>query len=78
MARVTVEDCLEQVDRNRFALVHLVSKRAKALRRGEAPTSAVRKDNYEVVNALREIAGFCITFKSPEAKYAGLNRKEIS
>ena len=63
MARVTVEDCLEQVQDNRFALVHLVSKRAKDLRRGEPPTQAVRKNNYEIVNALREISKNCVFFK---------------
>ncbi len=65
MARVTVEDCLKQVEGNRFALVHLVAKRAKALRRGEQATSAIKKDNFEVVNALREISALRVGFKSP-------------
>ena len=34
MARVTVEDCLEQVE-NRYELVHLTAKRVKALREGD-------------------------------------------
>ena len=54
MARVTVEDCLEKVD-NRFALVHLVSKRAKQLLRGAPPTLR-RVRNKFVVTALREVA----------------------
>ena len=54
MARVTVEDCLEKVD-NRFALVHLVSKRAKQLLKGSQPTIR-RVRNKFVVTALREVA----------------------
>jgi len=54
MARVTVEDCLEQVE-NRFALVVLASKRTKELKRG-APLLVRERDNREVVMALREIA----------------------
>jgi DNA-directed RNA polymerase subunit omega len=54
MARVTVEDCLEQVE-NRFALVILASKRTKELKRG-APLMVRTRDNREVVMSLREIA----------------------
>jgi DNA-directed RNA polymerase subunit omega len=54
MARVTVEDCLENVE-NRFALVVLASKRTKELKRG-APLTIRERDNREVVMALREIA----------------------
>ena len=53
MARVTVEDCLKQVD-NRFALVHLAAKRVRQLRRGATPR--VVPKNKEVVVALRELA----------------------
>lgn len=53
MARVTIEDCLENVD-NRFALVIAASRRAKALHNGAKAT--VRCKNKEVVTALREIA----------------------
>lgn len=53
MARVTVEDCLRQVD-NRFSLVHLAAKRVRQLREG-APALMDSK-NKEVVLALREIA----------------------
>ncbi len=53
MARVTIEDCLEQVE-NRYELVHLASKRVKQLRDGQEPT--VNSKNKEVVTALREIA----------------------
>lgn len=53
MARVTVEDCLTQVE-NRFALVHAATKRTKMLYKGSNPT--VDCDNREIVCALREIA----------------------
>ncbi len=36
MARITVEDCLENVD-NRFQLVLLAAKRAKQLLKGSRP-----------------------------------------
>ena len=55
MARVTVEDCLSEVD-NRFQLVLLAAKRARhLLRSGEEPTVAWDNDKPTVV-ALREIA----------------------
>ena len=54
MARVTVEDCLEKIN-NRFALVLLVSKRAKQILRGSEPVVS-RKENKYVVTALREVA----------------------
>lgn len=53
MARVTIEDCLEQVE-NRYELVHLAAKRAKQLRDGDK--AQVYSKNKEVVTALREIA----------------------
>jgi DNA-directed RNA polymerase subunit omega len=53
MARVTIEDCLEQVP-TRFGLVHLAAKRVRQLYHG-APV-LVKGDNKEIVMALREIA----------------------
>lgn len=53
MARVTVEDCLTQVE-NRFALVHAAAKRTKMIYKGSNPTIVCK--NKEVVTALREIA----------------------
>jgi DNA-directed RNA polymerase subunit omega len=55
MARVTVEDCLENVD-SRFTLVHLAVRRVLQLRHGVAPSLENVKGNKEVVQALREIA----------------------
>jgi DNA-directed RNA polymerase subunit omega len=54
MARVTVEDCLDNVS-NRFALVLLCVQRAKALLKGAKPTVEHSK-NKAAVLALREIA----------------------
>jgi len=53
VARVTVEDCLEQVG-NRFALVILAAERARQLSKGSP--AMVRCDNKPAVTALREIA----------------------
>ena len=53
MARITVEDCLEQVP-NRFELVLLAARRAKQLLKGARPL--VESDNKEIVTALREVA----------------------
>ncbi len=54
MARVTVEDCLENVD-NRFELVLLAAKRARQLDQGQDPLIDWETDKSTVV-ALREIA----------------------
>lgn len=59
MARVTVEDCLRQVE-NRFALVHLAVRRVLQLRKGATPLIEAPK-NKEVVIALREIAAGKVT-----------------
>jgi DNA-directed RNA polymerase subunit omega len=60
MARVTVEDCLDKVD-NRFALVLLVSKRAKQLLKGSASTVPAKNNKY-IVGALREVAAGHVYF----------------
>jgi len=54
MARVTIEDCLENID-NRFALVLIATKRARQLKDGAEPLVQHPK-NKEPVVALREIA----------------------
>lgn len=53
MARVTVEDCLENVH-NRFALVILAAERARQLSNGAK--ALIRCSNKPAVTALREIA----------------------
>ena len=54
MARITIEDCIEQVP-NRFQLVQMTAIRAKQLKKG-ANALVQAEDNKEVVVALREIA----------------------
>lgn len=66
VARVTVEDCLDKVH-NRFSLVLLVSKRAKQLLKGAAPTKATKGNKY-VVTALREVAGGDVYFDVDESR----------
>lgn len=61
MARITCEDCLEEVgDHNRFNLIHLAVKRVKQHRQGE-PFLTDGK-NKEIVMTLREIAAGKVTF----------------
>lgn len=55
MARITVEDCLDNVD-NRFELVMISSKRARQLQiEGKDPLVSADNDKPTVI-ALREIA----------------------
>jgi DNA-directed RNA polymerase subunit omega len=60
MARVTVEDCLDNVD-NRFALVILAAQRARQLAKGARATVEHPKNKSPVL-ALREIAAGNIFF----------------
>ena len=55
MARVTVEDCLENVD-NRFELIMVASKRARQLANGESDALVSEDNDKPTVVALREIA----------------------
>ncbi|MCK9273542.1 MAG: DNA-directed RNA polymerase subunit omega [Syntrophales bacterium] len=64
MARVTVEDSLKKA-KNRFALTILTVQRVRQLYKGSAPLSE-KKNNREVVTALREIAEGKVTYASPE------------
>ena len=59
MARVTVEDCIEQVS-NRFDLVMLAAQRAREIAAGGEPTVDRDNDKNPVI-ALREIAGVTVT-----------------
>ena len=61
MARITVEDCLQQVgNENRFSLIHLAIARIKQHRNGSP--MLVKGKNKEVVMTLREIAAGKVTF----------------
>lgn len=55
MARVTVEDCLGQVE-NRFDLVLIASKRARQLMRSGIEPTLPWDNDKSTVMALREIA----------------------
>jgi len=59
MARVTVEDCLENVD-NRFHLVLVATRRARQLETGKEPLLDWENDKPTVVS-LREIAEGLVT-----------------
>lgn len=59
MARVTVEDCLQQAD-NRFDLVLIAARRARGLRLGEPETQPWNDDKATVLS-LREIAAGDVT-----------------
>src|SRR5881227_2117376 len=59
MARITVEDCLENVD-NLFQLVLLAAQRARRLANGAEPTLPLENDKPTVL-ALREIAAGNVT-----------------
>ena len=60
MARVTVEDCLENVE-NHFALVILAAQRARQIATGKP--ALVHCDNKSSVTALREIAAGKVHFR---------------
>src|SRR5690606_1735135 len=55
MARITVEDCLENVE-NRFELVMVASKRARQLQIGGKDPLVPEDNDKPTVLALREIA----------------------
>jgi DNA-directed RNA polymerase subunit omega len=59
MARLTVEDCLENVD-NRYDLVILAAKRARKIVFGSEPLVEEENDKPTVL-ALREIADGLVT-----------------
>lgn len=59
MARVTVEDCMSQMD-NLFQLVLVSTKRARQIAEGAEPFVPMNNDKPTVV-ALREIAGGFVT-----------------
>ena len=75
MARITVEDCLKQVE-SRFELVMLAARRAKMIMKGAKPL--VDRGNRPIVTALREIAAGKVKFVNPSSKkdLAALSSKE--
>jgi len=67
MARITVEDCLQQVN-NRFALIHAAAKRVRQLRKGSEPTLSSK--NKDIVVALREIAAGNVVISKTPGKFS--------
>jgi DNA-directed RNA polymerase subunit omega len=65
MARVTVEDCLEQLD-NRFELVLVGSRRARQFQTGGKEPRVAWENDKPTVVALREIAEGLTTVESIE------------
>ncbi len=61
MARVTVEDCLDNVD-NRFELVMLATKRARQLATGGKEPKVAWENDKPTVVALREIASGLVNY----------------
>lgn len=64
MARVTIEDCLKNVN-NRFTLVHLAAKRVRQVREG-SDLLVKSSNNEDVVTVLREIAAGRVVEKKNE------------
>jgi len=69
MARITVEDCLDQVP-NRFLLVMVAAKRTKQLYKGAQPLIDNKQKNKKVVVGLREIAAGKIEYEVPSRRRA--------
>ena len=67
MARITVEDCLQQVP-NRFLLVMVAAKRTKQLYKGATPLIENKSSNKRVVLGLREIAAGKVDYEIPARK----------
>ena len=65
MARVTVEDCLENVD-NRFELVMLATKRSRQIATGGKEPKVAWENDKPTVVALREIAEGVISYEIME------------
>ena len=63
MARITVEDCLDNVS-SRFDLVMLASIRVRQLQNGARP--CIESNNRHVVVALREIAANKVRWAVPK------------
>ncbi len=59
MARITVEDCLENID-NIFEMVLVAAKRARRIAHGADPMVELENDKPTVI-ALREIADGLVT-----------------
>ena len=75
MARITIEDCLENID-NRFDLVLTATKRARQVGHGAEPMVQEENDKPTVI-ALREIAEGHIDSESVDILQAELDAAEM-
>ena len=76
MARITVEDCLENVD-NRFELVMLATRRARGLRKfGNDPLVPEENDKPTVI-ALREIAEGLLSHEMLDSQEINTEDEEV-
>ena len=64
MARITVEDCLQQIP-NRFLLVMVAAKRTKQLYKGSHSLIENKSNNKKIVLGLREVAAGKIDYEFP-------------
>ena len=78
MARITVEDCLENAE-SRFDLVLMAARRARQLSLGRAPLVEAENDKPTVI-ALREIAAGKIdrSVLEPEELHLFLTAEELA
>ena len=74
MARITVEDCLEN-EGNRFSLVQLAAARTKELLEGKEKVTDTR-NNREIVSALREIASGKVRYENSSDLYQDQEEEE--
>lgn len=75
MARITVEDCLKNMD-NRFELVLTATKRARQISNGAEPMVEEENDKPTVI-ALREIAKGLIDLESVDVIQAEIEAAEV-
>ena len=75
MARITVEDCLDNID-NRFELVLTATKRARQIAHGAEPLVAEENDKPTVL-ALREIAEGLIDAERVDVLQAEIEAAEV-
>jgi DNA-directed RNA polymerase subunit omega len=76
MARITVEDCLQNVD-NRFELVMLATRRARQMRRYGIDPMVPEENDKATVIALREIAEGLITNELLDENDASTEDEEV-
>ena len=76
MARVTVEDCLQNVD-NRFELVTLATRRARQMREFGAEPMVPEENDKPTVIALREIAEGLVSHKILDEQEAATQDDEL-